>query len=73
MLFSSKSIVIALVAFVTAVGAVPTALDERCHSSDRVCNPHTAATCPRCCFPEQCSLARLTAACTVKWLISAYN
>ncbi|KAH7344677.1 hypothetical protein B0J17DRAFT_636433 [Rhizoctonia solani] len=54
MLFSSKSIVFALVALVVAVGAVPTSLNERCHLTNRVCNPHTAETCPTCCFPEQC-------------------
>ncbi|CAE6449231.1 unnamed protein product [Rhizoctonia solani] len=54
MLFSPKSIVLALMAFVVAAGAVPTTLDERCHHTDRVCNPHTAATCPRCCYAEQC-------------------
>ncbi|KDN36188.1 hypothetical protein RSAG8_11020, partial [Rhizoctonia solani AG-8 WAC10335] len=54
MLISPKSVLLALVAFVATVCAVPTTLDERCHLTNRVCNPHTAETCPRCCFPEQC-------------------
>ncbi|KAJ8084797.1 hypothetical protein PM082_003574 [Marasmius tenuissimus] len=54
------AIVFALVA-ITSVQAnpMPDSLHSRvCHMSNGACNPHTSETCPTCCFPEQCSLAR---------------
>lgn len=63
-----------LAAVISNAAASPSSgghLENRCHLTNGVCNPYTPATCPICCFPEQCSKCSATFDCVISIVLTA--